>query len=69
MYSDHGHCGILREDGTIQNKKSIARLAEVAGAYAKAGAQIIAPSDMMDGRIGAIKGKLKELGAARLVQL
>lgn len=54
-YTSHGHCGILREDGTIQNEASCQRLAEVALAYAKAGCHIIAPSDMMDGRIGAIK--------------
>nr|XP_033816572.1 delta-aminolevulinic acid dehydratase isoform X2 [Geotrypetes seraphini] len=57
-YTSHGHCGILREDGTLQNEASCQRLAEVALAYAKAGCQIIAPSDMMDGRIGAIKQAL-----------
>ncbi|PVD22240.1 hypothetical protein C0Q70_18048 [Pomacea canaliculata] len=57
-YTDHGHCGILRENGTIDNEASIQRLAEVAVAYAKAGCQVIAPSDMMDGRIGAIKKAL-----------
>ncbi|XP_045103189.1 delta-aminolevulinic acid dehydratase-like [Portunus trituberculatus] len=58
-YTNHGHCGILNEDGTINNASSIKRLAEQATSYAKAGAQIVAPSDMMDGRIGAIKAKLK----------
>jgi len=57
-YTDHGHCGILREDGTLDNKASVQRLAEQALAYAKAGAQIVAPSDMMDGRVGAIKEAL-----------
>lgn len=61
-YADHGHCGILREDGTINNTESIKRLAEVAKAYAEAGAHIVAPSDMMDGRIGAIKNILKKSG-------
>ncbi|GFR88418.1 delta-aminolevulinic acid dehydratase [Elysia marginata] len=57
-YSSHGHCGFLRPDGTIDNEPSIERLAEIAVAYAKAGCQVIAPSDMMDGRIGAIKKAL-----------
>lgn len=57
-YTSHGHCGILREDGTIQNEASCQRLSEIALAYAKAGCHIIAPSDMMDGRIGAIKQAL-----------
>lgn len=56
-YTDHGHCGVQR-DGALDNAQSIARLAEIALAYAKAGAQIIAPSDMMDNRIGAIKAAL-----------
>lgn len=57
-YTTHGHCGILYSDGTINNSASIQRIAEVALAYAKAGAHIVAPSDMMDGRIGAIKDQL-----------
>jgi porphobilinogen synthase len=61
-YTDHGHCGILYDDGTINNEASISRLAEVAVAYAKAGCQVIAPSDMMDGRVGAIKQSLKVAG-------
>jgi len=59
-YSESGHCGFLRPDGTIDNEPSIKRLAEIAVTYAKAGCQIIAPSDMMDGRIGAIKKALFE---------
>jgi len=61
-YTSHGHCGILTEDGTINNDKSIHRLAEVATHYAKAGAHMVAPSDMMDGRVGAIKKMLHENG-------
>ncbi|XP_063289096.1 delta-aminolevulinic acid dehydratase [Pelobates fuscus] len=57
-YTSHGHCGILREDGSIQNEASCQRLADVALAYAKAGCHVVAPSDMMDGRIGAIKNAL-----------
>ncbi|XP_072310009.1 delta-aminolevulinic acid dehydratase [Eucyclogobius newberryi] len=54
-YTSHGHCGILNEDGTLNNDASCLRLAEVALSYAQAGAHIIAPSDMMDGRVRAIK--------------
>ncbi|KAF7720953.1 Aminolevulinate dehydratase [Apophysomyces ossiformis] len=68
-YTSHGHCGILREDGTLNNELSIKRLANVALAYAKAGAQCVAPSDMMDGRIRAIKERLMESGLAHKVML
>ncbi|XP_043230025.1 delta-aminolevulinic acid dehydratase-like [Amphibalanus amphitrite] len=61
-YTSHGHCGILHEDGTINNPPSIARLAEVALAYAQAGADVVAPSDMMDGRVAAIKSRLAGAG-------
>ncbi|KAH9265184.1 hypothetical protein BASA83_011267 [Batrachochytrium salamandrivorans] len=57
-YTSHGHCGILHADGSIDNHPSIDRLAEVALNYAKAGCQVISPSDMMDGRIRAIKHAL-----------
>lgn len=60
-YTSHGHCGILTSDHKIDNLQSIARIAKVAQAYALAGAHIVAPSDMMDGRIGAIKAALKEV--------
>jgi porphobilinogen synthase len=59
-YTDHGHCGILRPDGGIDNAASIDRLAEVATAYARAGAHVVAPSDMMDGRIASIKTALRQ---------
>ncbi|WFD44755.1 porphobilinogen synthase [Malassezia psittaci] len=59
-YTSHGHCGILYENGTVDNQKSIDRLADVAVAYAKAGAHCVAPSDMMDNRIGAMHQKLVE---------
>lgn len=68
-YTSHGHCGILKEDGTINNSLSIKRLAEQATSYAKAGAQIIAPSDMMDGRVGAIKASLQEAGIGSSVSV
>ncbi|KAK8389724.1 hypothetical protein O3P69_009014 [Scylla paramamosain] len=68
-YTDHGHCGILNENGTIDNASSIKRLAQQATSYAKAGAQIVAPSDMMDGRIGAIKAELKAAGLSSQVSV
>ncbi len=58
-YTDHGHCGLLRPDGSLDNEASVARLAAVAAAYAAAGAQVVAPSDMMDGRVSAIRGALR----------
>ncbi|XP_060535706.1 delta-aminolevulinic acid dehydratase [Cylas formicarius] len=57
-YTSHGHCAILHRDGTIDNDASVERIAQIALAYAKAGAHIVAPSDMMDGRVGAIKQTL-----------
>lgn len=50
-YTDHGHCGELNDDGskTLNNSKSVKRIAEVALSYAQAGAHMVAPSDMMDG--------------------
>lgn len=61
-YTSHGHCGVLHEDGTINTPPSVQRIAEVAVSYAKAGAHCVAPSDMMDGRIKAIKLGLMEAG-------
>lgn len=61
-YTSHGHCGYLNDDGSINNKESIDRLAQVAVNYAKAGCHMIAPSDMMDGRIRAIKHSLNQNG-------
>lgn len=68
-FTDHGHCGYLRENGTIDNERSIARLAEVALNYAIAGAHVVAPSDMMDGRIGAIKKQLSLNGLSNQVSV
>ncbi|KIM92107.1 hypothetical protein PILCRDRAFT_810126 [Piloderma croceum F 1598] len=61
-YTSHGHCGVLHEDGTINTEPSVERLAEVAVNYAKAGAHCVAPSDMMDGRVKAIKTALIRSG-------
>ncbi|CAG8497233.1 8679_t:CDS:2 [Acaulospora morrowiae] len=68
-YTDHGHCGYLNQDGTINNTASVRRLAEVAINYAKAGAHCVAPSDMMDGRIKAIKESLIREGLGNKVAL
>ncbi|MBM4154607.1 MAG: porphobilinogen synthase [Lentisphaerae bacterium] len=61
-YTDHGHCGILQSDGTVDNEASVTRLAAVAAAYAAAGAHVVAPSDMMDNRVAAIRAALKTAG-------
>lgn len=61
-YTDHGHCGILDESGYVDNDKSLAVLARIALSHAQAGADMVAPSDMMDGRVGAIRRILDEHG-------
>lgn len=60
-YTSHGHCGVLRE-GLVDNDATLPLLTRTSLAYAEAGADIIAPSDMMDGRIGAIRKALDENG-------
>ncbi|MGE5418374.1 MAG: porphobilinogen synthase [Acidobacteriota bacterium] len=61
-YMDHGHCGILLEDGRVDNDPTLDVLAEQALSHARAGADIVAPSDMMDGRVGYIREALDEDG-------
>ncbi len=61
-YTSHGHCGILTETGYVDNDKTLEYLAKISLSYAKAGADMVAPSDMMDGRIGAIRNALDENG-------
>ena len=61
-YTSHGHCGILNKDGAVMNDPTLTYLAKTALAAAKAGADIVAPSDMMDGRVGAIREMLDENG-------
>jgi porphobilinogen synthase len=56
-YTDHGHCGVL-EGEHVANDPSVARLAATAVSHARAGADVVAPSDMMDGRVGAIRAAL-----------
>jgi porphobilinogen synthase len=61
-YTSHGHCGVLREDGSVDNDATIELLARTAASHAGAGADIVAPSDMMDGRVGAIRAELDAAG-------
>ena len=63
-YTEHGHCGVLREDGNVDNDASVELLARTAVSHARAGADIVAPSDMMDGRVGAIRSELDSEGFA-----
>ena len=60
-YTDHGHCGII-VDGEITNDPSVEQLVRAAVSHAAAGADIVAPSDMMDGRVGAIREALDDRG-------
>ncbi len=61
-YTSHGHCGVIRPDGVVDNDATLELLARTALSQARAGADIIAPSDMMDGRVGAIRAALDEDG-------
>lgn len=68
-YTTHGHDGVLDDDGTIANDRTVALLAKQAVALAEAGCDIVAPSDMMDGRVGYIRDALDEAGHANTVIL
>ncbi len=61
-YTSHGHCGLLRADGSVDNDASLELLARTAVSHARAGADAVAPSDMMDGRVGHLRGALDEAG-------
>jgi porphobilinogen synthase len=65
-YTSHGHCGVLRDSPTgepvVDNDASVELLARVAVSHARAGADIVAPSDMMDGRVGALRAELDACG-------
>jgi porphobilinogen synthase len=67
-YTDHGHCGVLdttaHPPGRIDNDATLELLARTAVSHARAGADVVAPSDMMDGRVGAIRAELDEEGLA-----
>jgi len=61
-FTDHGHCGMVRADGSVDNDATLERYASVAVAQASAGADVIAPSGMMDGQVGAIRAGLDAAG-------
>ncbi|MFU2209065.1 porphobilinogen synthase [Solidesulfovibrio sp. C21] len=61
-YTSHGHCGLIDGRGEVQNDPTLELLAKTAVSHARAGADIVAPSDMMDGRVGAIRMALDEAG-------
>src|SRR3954469_11536682 len=63
-YTSHGHCGVLRADGVVDNDQTLELLARPAVSQAEAGADAVAPSDMMDGRVGALRAALDEHGLA-----
>jgi len=63
-YTSHGHCGVLRSDGVIDNDLTHELLARTAVSQAEAGADMVAPSDMMDGRVGALRTALDDHGFA-----
>ena len=61
-YTSHGHCGVVLEDGSVDNDLSLELLAKTAISHARAGADAVAPSDMMDGRVGALRSQLDAEG-------
>jgi porphobilinogen synthase len=61
-YTSHGHCGVLSDSGSVDNDATLELLTRTAISQARAGADVIAPSDMMDGRVGAIRSGLDEEG-------
>jgi porphobilinogen synthase len=61
-YTDHGHCGVLRPDGTVDNDATLDRYGSIAVAQAAAGADVVAPSGMMDGQVHAIRAALDTAG-------
>ena len=61
-YTSHGHCGVLAPDGTVRNDATVELLAATALSHVRAGADIVAPSDMMDGRVAAIRAALDAAG-------
>jgi porphobilinogen synthase len=63
-YTDHGHCGVLRADGTLDNDATLPNLGRQAVALADGGAQVVAPSGMLDGMVAAIRGALDGAGRA-----
>jgi porphobilinogen synthase len=68
-YTDHGHCGILNERGDVDNDKTVELLVRTAISYAECGVDVIAPSDMMDGRVEAIRSALDARGYTEIAIL
>jgi porphobilinogen synthase len=65
-YTSHGHCGVVREDGEVDNDVTVELIAKTAISHVEAGADMVAPSDMMDGRVAAVRSQLDELGHTSL---
>jgi len=65
-YTDHGHCGVIDEDGNVDNDATLERYRRIALAQAEAGAQLVGPSGMMDGQVGAIRDQLDANGFGRV---
>ncbi len=65
-YTAHGHCGIVDARGEVDNDATVDLLSKIAVTYAQAGADVVAPSDMMDGRVGAIRAALDEARATEV---
>ncbi|WP_405017947.1 porphobilinogen synthase [Kitasatospora sp. NBC_00070] len=61
-YTDHGHCGVLAEDGSVDNDATLVRYAEMALVQAEAGVHLVGPSGMMDGQVGVVRAALDEAG-------
>ncbi len=61
-YTDHGHCGVLAPDGSVDNDATLERYRRIAAAQAEAGADLVAPSGMMDGQVAAIRDALDDAG-------
>jgi porphobilinogen synthase len=59
-YTSHGHCGVLQANGEVDNDASVELIARTASSHVEAGADVVCPSDMMDGRVGAIREQLPE---------
>jgi len=65
-YTSHGHCGVVTKTGMIDNDPSLELLAQTAASHARAGADVVAPSDMMDGRVGTIRMRLDGTGFSHI---
>jgi porphobilinogen synthase len=68
-YTDHGHCGVLDEDGYVLNDETLELLGRIAVSHGEAGADVVAPSGMIDGMVGAIRGALDGEGLQRVAIL